>query len=241
MIRINTPGPGGIRCEDWLVKAANVLERDLEIWRGGGRPEPISRIWKELKVLFLEPLFFGKCAYCEGNYRAGYWPDVEHFRPKRGVTEDRKWVGHPGYFWLAYEWYNLLLVCARCNVAKGNEFKIEGARVGAPDEHRELWLKKLAIEKPLLLNPYFDDPMDHIRFEGLFCYGLTNRGRETVRVCELNRIELVEARVNLVELVNARLIRDFQFPAFACSEAFSAFLNEYSRNIIQGLIRGRLA
>ena len=37
-----------------------------------------------------------KCAYCERVTKA----DVEHYRPKKKVSED---ADHPGYYWLCYE------------------------------------------------------------------------------------------------------------------------------------------
>jgi 5-methylcytosine-specific restriction endonuclease McrA len=80
------------------------------------------------------PPFYGKCAYCEAPIRDYQPGDVEHFRPKAGVSDengqavflfdeegqvqvgaDGKPVEHPGYYWLAYEWTNLLPACAKCN------------------------------------------------------------------------------------------------------------------------------
>lgn len=56
------------------------------------------------------------CAYCQselGRERG----EVEHFRPKKGGP-----VG--GYFWLAYEFSNLLLSCRWCNNSKGDRFPL---------------------------------------------------------------------------------------------------------------------
>lgn len=75
-----------------------------------------------------------KCWYCEAkSTRAPF--DVDHFRPKLGVTVDEiKLAGHDGYYWLAYEWGNFRLSCQRCNRpenddggilhGKANEFPI---------------------------------------------------------------------------------------------------------------------
>ena len=60
----------------------------------------------------LESLFHGKCAYCESRYDVSGPVDVEHFRPK-GEVEDVP--DHPGYWWLAAEWTNLLPSCLDCN------------------------------------------------------------------------------------------------------------------------------
>ncbi len=60
----------------------------------------------------LEQLFHGKCAYCESPYAGLHPVDVEHFRPKGEVDGVS---GHPGYWWLAMEWTNLLPSCIDCN------------------------------------------------------------------------------------------------------------------------------
>lgn len=76
-----------------------------------------------------------KCWYCEAkSTRAPF--DVDHFRPKLGITVDgAKLAGHDGYYWLAYKWSNFRLSCQRCNrpekddvetlYGKANEFPIQ--------------------------------------------------------------------------------------------------------------------
>ncbi len=51
----------------------------------------------------LSTIFNDKCAFCETNTHAGAFHDVEHFRFKNH------------YYWLGYEWTNLLLSCQICN------------------------------------------------------------------------------------------------------------------------------
>ena len=60
----------------------------------------------------LEDLFHGKCAYCESFYAAQAPVDIEHYRPKGAVEDD---PDHPGYWWLAMAWENLLPSCIDCN------------------------------------------------------------------------------------------------------------------------------
>src|SRR5262249_38675962 len=83
---------------------------------------------------FLIRLFNGKCAYCESKFTVSQPGDVEHFRPKGRVVDDnfkpirvqhptKGEIEHPGYYWLAYEWKNLLPSCADCN-----RFRMHGAR-----------------------------------------------------------------------------------------------------------------
>ena len=54
----------------------------------------------------------GKCAYCESFYAGTQPVDVEHYRPKGKVDG---MAGHPGYWWLAGRWENLLPSCIDCN------------------------------------------------------------------------------------------------------------------------------
>ncbi|MCK7596190.1 hypothetical protein M0G74_02785 [Microbulbifer sp. CAU 1566] len=99
-----------------------------------------------------------KCWYCESkSTRAPF--DVDHFRPKLGITVDgEKLTGHNGYYWLAYEWWNFRLSCQRCNRpekddtetlhGKANEFPIlnEAQRCAIPTG-------ALNAELPRLLDP----------------------------------------------------------------------------------------
>ena len=65
---------------------------------------------------------FGKCAYCERSLN-GDFGAVEHFRPKGGYQiEDEKYLRKPGYYWLAYDWNNLLYSCSECNTCYKRNF-----------------------------------------------------------------------------------------------------------------------
>ena len=67
--------------------------------------------WGETKQI-LHEYQHGKCCYCERRRDTNAEADIEHFRPKLEVTENSE---HPGYWWLAYEWNNLLFVLGRLN------------------------------------------------------------------------------------------------------------------------------
>ena len=262
MIRVETPGPCGPEFRKWYRNAFQQRKKLLTYWqtRRGHGPAPGvfneakgQQIWGELKAIFLHKVFGYKCAYCEGKFGAGHHWHVEHYRPKSEVTEGRKRLDeHPGYFWLAYEWYNLLLSCGHCNTweertpknnrqtdpSKSNEFRIAGTRVKEPGRHRRCWRRELQDEQPLLLNPYFDMPGDHLAFlpDG-YIYGVSDRGRETVEVCNLNRIELVEARQDARVFVITELGKQIHCDDlglgsppdryFGPERAFSAWLNYY--------------
>lgn len=73
----------------------------------------------------LKEMHFDKCAYCEAPIASVSDTDIEHYRPKKGVTEaDDIGVDHPGYWWLAMDWENLVLSCTHCNQARSNQFII---------------------------------------------------------------------------------------------------------------------
>jgi uncharacterized protein (TIGR02646 family) len=112
-----------------------------------------------------------KCAYCE-TYESE--PEVEHYRPKKSVQNV---PGHLGYYWLCYEWSNLLPACHDCNKrrSKGTHFPIEGVRVLVPAllaagtinlaENRLTSTTLSVTEVPLLLNPEFPDFNPFIYFK----------------------------------------------------------------------------
>ncbi len=120
---------------------------------------------------------------------------------------------HTGYYWLGYEWNNLIPACEKCNRAKSNAFPLEpmGIRVKEPPLNRHGELEThlcrvdsptLLAEKPLLLNPEIDNPELHF----VFCpngeiKAVTERGQKTVEICQLNRLELVLARKEIVDNV----------------------------------------
>lgn len=113
--------------------------------------------WNQVKILLAT--FSGyKCWYCEAKSpRAPL--DVDHFRPKLGITVDGvKLAGHTGYYWMAYEWSNFRLSCQRCNRpekdevdilhGKANEFPIQD------EAHRcQTPAAPLEAESPRLLDP----------------------------------------------------------------------------------------
>lgn len=203
-----------------------------------GAQKPASfqdKVWQNLKHLLIK-FNNSKCMFCEGNYIAGAHNDAEHYRPKGKVTQwndqaqQRQPIEHPGYYWLAYEWHNILLACSKCNgkhpdgegdkphPGKLNEFPICGScRVSLPSSNPENWWEELKQEEPLLLHPYFDEPREHFgakRFGVI--YGLTKRGRATIETCDLNRPRLREARAK--EATNSAQARAFMITTLAIAQ-----------------------
>jgi hypothetical protein len=57
-----------------------------------------------------------KCAICESEVTHIAYGDVEHFRPKAAYRQSASGpLVRPGYYWLAYDWSNLLFCCQLCN------------------------------------------------------------------------------------------------------------------------------
>jgi hypothetical protein len=142
--------------------------------------------YKEFEVCRqLDLLFHGKCAYCESPYRAVDAQDIEHYRPKGGVQE---YPTHPGYWWLAADWPNLLPSCPACNQRRKHvqyqpgmsPAEFEFALLRAPASlsgkgnafpvRANNWVAAeggdLGTEDPLLINPCERHPEDH--FEWIF-------------------------------------------------------------------------
>jgi uncharacterized protein (TIGR02646 family) len=105
-----------------------------------------------------------KCCFCEGKFSDFSYGDVEHFRPKKAHKKYlQKGLTYPGYYWLAYDWSNLMYSCEKCNRKfKGNDFPLfnEGTRC-AYHTH----VNPTANEDCLLINPTTENPSLYITFD----------------------------------------------------------------------------
>ena len=141
----------------------------------------------------LVTLQHGKCAYCESKLGHISYGDVEHFRPKGGFTQQRgQSLSRPGYYWLAYEWSNLLLSCQLCNQRyKKNLFPLLDPAFRVDNHHGDI-----RQESPLFIDPSEEDPAAFIGFRAEVVRGVDSAGRgETTRVeLDLNRPDLIERR-----------------------------------------------
>lgn len=154
-------------------------ERYYGAWRPGRPAFGQFSAYSGLDVIdALRKMFHGKCAYCERAIEKGT-REVEHYRPKGGVGDP----AHPGYWWLAFSWSNLLPTCGPCNKGlrqhvvtvdmtvqevedmqarpakalkgKANQFPVGGVRLTAKSEDH-------ANEQPRLLDPTRCEPGDHL-------------------------------------------------------------------------------
>lgn len=133
-----------------------------------------------------------KCCYCESRFLPTSDGDVEHYRPKGAVKQARESDKiHPGYYWLAYCWDNLLVSCSTCNRRyKGVLFPLSDNSVRSRNHHDDI-----GKEQPLFVNPAIDDPRNHICFHGPEPQPKTEIGRETIEGLGLRRPHLQEERL----------------------------------------------
>jgi len=182
--------------ESWERRASNGLT-ELKRQRAAGEEVKFNGgIWKQLKEWLFEHVFEKRCAYCDGKSAGQSFPRGEHWRPKGGVA-DEDGGAHPGYWWLAYEWTNLLPSCERCNSKKSTQFPIAATRTFEPEEDETLEALDQR-EQPLLLHPLRgSDPGEHLTFDefgGIFERDESRRGAETIRVLGLDRDDLEDER-----------------------------------------------
>ena len=131
-----------------------------------------------------------KCCYCEAKFRATYYGDVEHYRPKGAVKQmPGSSEEYPGYYWLAYDWDNLFVSCKICNTDKDILFPLIDETTRARN-HRDVIEK----EQPVFVNPVIDDPRKHIIFRREEPIPITERGLKTIEYLKLRRPDLQEAR-----------------------------------------------
>lgn len=199
----NTTAP-----DEFLDSKWNDLRKRCLIEREDHKPSP--RLYRDLSLPFLRAIYHDKCAYCERS--RGMELEVDHYRPSKPRIHkiDIKY-NQPGYYWLTYEWSNLLPLCSRCNKAKSNKFPLmvwsEENRINShvpinPQTFEDISdLQKLNnIENPFLLHPEVALKLpSHFKFlnNGLV-KGRTNQGKETILLLKLNRSDLVRERMQIL-------------------------------------------
>lgn len=174
----NSKRPKAFRLRGNSIWHRELLRQQRKILAGEAEKHSFETSrWKPAKAALLEETC-GKCAYCEAPTTAVAFGDVEHYRPKSV------------YWWLAYSFDNYLASCQLCNQKfKGDNFPILNAAI-APGGvlsadmtdaqldslEEEIFLdfsdagvmeqfNNLHVaERPLLLNPYFDEPLQFLGF-----------------------------------------------------------------------------
>jgi hypothetical protein len=194
---------------DWEANAREATERMLEEHPDGKNIKLNSDIWAALKKWLFWNVFDGKCAYCEGDVAPVSYGAAEHWRPKGAVTtrEGGKDVvvvhpesgePHPGYYWLAYDWRNLVPACDECNTGsgeyrgKGSQFPIAGQRAFRPED-AATFDELNELEQPLLLHPFGqEEPGDYLDFD--------EYGQPVAKTVAEGKKPLGEASINVFNL-----------------------------------------
>lgn len=146
-----------------------------------------SVVWTSLRAEIrsdaeiLATRFHHKCAYCESRPSHVSYPHVEHYRPK-GCAEFEDQM---------FAWNNWLLSCGICNQEKWKHFPLKNGQ-------------------PLLLNPTDEDPEPHTYFLGAKLRGVSEKGKTTVELLDLDRLFLREERETWLNLINSLLILTVQ-------------------------------
>lgn len=199
-------------------RGKNRTKKDCELFDASpndylkGEP-PIRKVLKVMEDIYqdsevkskLNESHHFKCCYCETKFIYPRDLDVEHFRPKKYSQQSSN---GPEillvYFWLAYDWDNLLLSCAECNRGyKKNLFPLENEDKRATPQTRNI-----DEESPILINPALaseDDPRDHITFVNETPKAESPRGQKIIDCLGLRRDELFEARLEHLKEIKKRL------------------------------------
>ncbi len=123
------------------------------------------RNFRSIKPELLEKFKY-QCAYCGTKLYDPLMADIDHFYPKSSYPH------------LMDELDNLLITCRACNMIKRDKFPID-------DDGN-----------PLLLNPLTEKYSEHIKqTKNGYLEGITERGRETIAILQLNRASLIEQRI----------------------------------------------
>lgn len=208
------PPSGNEHWDKWITAAAletrilkaRVRQKRTYAFKGS--------LYKCMRQVFFDA-FYGKCAYCEAKFILTQTGDVEHFRPKASVTDEYdnpvllssrgRVVGkHRGYYWLAYDWRNLLPSCSKCNrpgksrdgrlVGKGTRFPVLKNKAFKPGHARRP--SEIKKERPIFIHPAEERPEAHMSFDYRSgrLIAKTKRGKLSIDLLDLNREGLCEER-----------------------------------------------
>lgn len=166
-----------------------------------------KEIDNELKK-YLHNVFHGKCGYCETEIKIPTGGIVDRYRPYNGVR-DKNDYHQDLYWWLTFDWENLIYSCKECSQYKANYFPIKGQRAFKDKDD-------LSKENRLLLNPCEDDPEKHLHYDKMgYIYSDTDEGNQTIELLRLDRTSLVENRkaaqkeiIDIVESIIQKSIKN---------------------------------
>lgn len=148
---------------------------------GGGVPQKEQwnksclKVFKNHVKEYYDDAQNGQCAYCrmKVSLATGFY-HIEHIAPKSLYPQ-----------WM-YEPLNLCLACPNCNSAKNSKDIISMSDVDEIPRYSDAYL---------IVNPHLDKYFEHIEIiDGLLYRGITDKGKFTIKVCHLTRVELLAER-----------------------------------------------
>ncbi len=127
-----------------------------------------SECYRDTTLKELRKLYSNKCACCERS--RGEELQVDHYRSRKARNyQTNTAYNHSGYYWLTYEWSNLIPLCSSCNNGKSNYFPLKdnSKRIS---EHTHPFANDIMqlqnYEEPLFVNPEIDkQPQRHFLYQ----------------------------------------------------------------------------
>lgn len=161
---------------------------------------PVAHLKTLESLLLLES--HGKCGYCEQELHGPGSMEIDHFRPISGAIDSEGERSDQHYYWLAYDWNNMLASCSECNRAKGSKFPVVSQRISVGIMSPDLD----GYEHPMILNPSRYVPGKHLSFlPSGELKALSLEGEYTTKILKLNREDLVARRAKHVERLRAAI------------------------------------
>lgn len=181
-------------CPAYLIP---FLAEDRRQWEAGANN--LAQYWPDIALEFRGKLkddllgVFGPiCCYCE-SYAHKNSGCIDHFRPRSSVR------GKFAYPHLGADWRNLYWCCPVCNRYKANRFP----QLGSSCLNRS-YSETVDFEVPGLLDPCMDEPDEHLKFNAAgIVTPLSERGKITIDLFDLNRRQLVQTRLDHVALLSS--------------------------------------
>ncbi len=167
--------------------------------------------------------FYGKCAYTEAPLSYDDCVIIRH-RPRMGAVGLESHSDRDHYWWLAYEWENLVPVLAECARAKGHYFPVDGARAEPELEFNRV----REVEEPLFPDVSYEANRFKFEFDrDGFVQAKSSQDSMLIDLMGLNTDWVVKGRSDVIREVyetsiplNSDEIAEFSVRFFDLSEAF---------------------
>ena len=158
------------------------------------------------------------CAYCRTPLRfGGYGEHIEHIIPK---SKKFRWMFHPE---------NLCLSCFGCNVKKKEENTLVNDFNFYGDKYSDF---PVGSKNYKIVHPHYDSYSKHLKEDKLICLPKNGslKGIETIKICKLNRFDLLYTRARLKNKSNK------QFNKILAEVVIDMTLSQTERDMAQNMI-----